>query len=207
MNKLGGIWLEPHYHILGFEDHAGFSELWLGPKYTFYRCEDTGTVAAAGLTFQIPAGSGRVYQDTGSLTLNPYASVAQTFGRSSYGSFNFMNTTGLAVATDDKRTDYFYSSFHLDYNVLGMNKIYPLIEANWTHITEAGSALPLGFEGRDLINFGSTAVSGRDYLSLALGARYKFNECVQTGLAVGTPIVAPRDLYGYRVVFDMIFRY
>lgn len=207
MNKLGGVWSEPHNHVDGFDSHDGFSEVWLGPKYTFYRCEQTGTVAAAGLTFQIPAGSGRVYQDTGTLTLNPYLSFAQTFGRSSYGSFNFMNTSGLAIATDDKRSDYMYSSFHLDYNVLNANRFYPLIEMNWTHYTEGGNILPIGFEGRDLFNYGSTAVSGRDYLSVALGFRYKFNECIQAGFAIGTPIIAPRDIYGYRITTDLIFRY
>jgi hypothetical protein len=207
MNKFGGIWQEPHFPFDGFAPHAGFSEIWLGPKYTFLRCESTGTVAAAGLTFQIPAGSGRVFQDTGVLTLNPYVSIAQTFGRSSYGSFNFMNTSALAFATDDKRSDYFYSSFHLDYNVLNRNKYYPLIEMNWTHYNEAGSANAFGFEGRDLFNFGSTAVSGRNYLTMALGARYKYNECIQFGLAVGTPIINPRDLYGFRITTDLIFRY
>lgn len=207
MNKFGGIWSENHNAFDGFAPHAGFAEVWLGPKFTFYRCEQTGTVAAAGLTFQIPAGPGRVFQDTGTLTLNPYLSFAQNFGRSSYGSFNFMHTSGLAIATDNKRTDYGYADFHLDYNVLNANKIYPLIELDWTHINQAGSARALGFEGRDLFNYGSTAVSGRDYLVVATGARYKFNECIQVGAAVSTPITAPRDIYGYRINGDLIFRY
>ena len=39
---------------LGILDKAGgWSELWLGPKYTFIRNDNSGTLAAAGLQFQI----------------------------------------------------------------------------------------------------------------------------------------------------------
>jgi hypothetical protein len=191
MNKFGGIWQEPHNHILGFDDHAGFSEVWLGPKYTFYRCDETRTVAAAGLTFQIPAGSGNTFQNVGSLSLVPYVSAAQNFLRSSYGSFNVMDTFGYAFATDNRRSEYIYNSLHLDYNVLNANKIYPLVELSYLNYTQAGSANPFGFEGRDLFNFGSTGVSGRNSLTLSTGARYKFNECIQLGATIGAPLVAP----------------
>lgn len=207
MNKFGGIWQEPHNHILGFNDHAGFSEVWIGPKYTFYRCDETRTVAAAGLTFQIPAGSNNTFQNTGTLGLTPYVTAAQNFLRSSYGSFNVMDTFGYNFATDNKRTEYIYNSLHLDYNVLNANKIYPLIEMSYLNDTRAGAANAFGFEGRDLYNFGSTGVSGRNSLTISTGARYKFNECVQTGFTIGTPLVAPRDLYGYRLTWDFIFRY
>lgn len=208
MTKLGYVWMEPHDHSLpDFQDATGFAELWLGPKYTFYRCEQTGTVAAAGLNFQIPIGSSRVIQDTGDLTLEPYISFAQNFGRSQYGSFNFMNTTGYAVDIGDKRSDYIFSSFHLDYDVARLHKIYPLVELNYFYFTDSGSQRPFNFEGRDLFNFGSEAVQTQSNLTLALGARYKFCEAIQAGLVGEFPLTGQHDLLDFRLTADLIFRY
>ncbi len=134
-------------------------------------------------------------------------SFGQNFLKSSFGSFNFLSTIGYSVATDSKRSDYFYSSYHFDYDVANLHKIYPLIEFNYYHYTDAGKDRPLGFEGLDLINFGSTGVSGRDYLSMAVGARYKFSERFQTGLAFEFPLTDPHDLLDYRLNLDVIFRW
>jgi len=207
INKLGGVAIQPNDNTLGFEDTTGFAEINLGPKYTFLRNEQTGTLAAGGLTFAIPTGSSKVFQDTGSLSLIPYLSFGQNFLRSSYGSFNFLSTTGYSFSVDDDRSDFFYASLHLDYNIADANKIYPLIELNWTHYTKSGDVRNFGFEGRDLFNFGSRDVSGNDNLTLALGARYKFSECVQVGTGFEFPLVGRRDLLDFRWTADLIIRY
>src|SRR5207247_1078458 len=158
--------------------------------------------------FDIPAGSGRVLQNTGHLSLVPYFSVAQNFGRSTYGSFNFMNTTGYSFRTDNTRTESLYSSFHLDYEI--GKRFYPLIELNWRHYTRNGGARSLYFEGNDLANFGSRSVSGHDELNLAVGARYRFNTFVEAGLAAEFNVLRNSDgrhLDAFRLTADMIFRY
>lgn len=207
INKLGVTWQDPQNGMDLLDKTGGWSELWLGPKYTFYRNDTSGTVAAAGLTFQIPEGSNRVEQNTGTLSLTPYASVAQNFGRSSYGSFNFMNTTGYSASVNSQRTDYFYSSFHLDFDLANAHKIYPLIELNWFQYTQAGKATDFGFEGRDLFNFGSQGVSGIGTLTIAPGVRYKFNENMQAGIGFEFPLTAPKDLIEFRMTIDFILRY
>lgn len=207
MNKLGGTWMNPNNHVAGFENASGFDELWMGPKYTFLRNEASRTVAAGGLTFQIPIGNAKVFQDVGVLTLNPYLSVAQAFGRSEYGSFDFMNTSGFALATDNKRSNYGYSSFHLDYNIVNANKFYPMVELCWFNYYKAGTQNNFQFEGRDLFNFGSQGVSGRNYLIASLGGRWNIRPWAQWGTAFGTPIMSPRDIYAFRITTDMIFRY
>ncbi len=205
MNKFGLTWMEPHVGTPDFQTHDGFSEILIGPKYTFLRSESTGTVGAVGLTFDLPVGDRHVFQDTGSLSMIPYVSLAQSFGKSRFGSFNAMGTLGYNFSVDSKRSENVFGSLHLDYEIA--RKIYPLVELNWFHYTSNGRTEPINFEGRDLFNFGSTAVSGHDELSLAVGARYKFNECIQTGLAVEMPLTSRRDLMDYRVTFDVIFRY
>ena len=208
INKLGWTWVDPQGGVPGLESGNGFSELHLGPKFTFLRNEDCGTIGAFGLNFEIATGSSRVFQDTGNLSLSPYFSFAQNFWRTGFGSFNFMNTTGYSLSVDSRRSDFLYSSFHLDYNVLNQNKFYPLVEINWTRYTMNGSARPFDFEGTNLFNFGSMGVAGHDDLTMALGFRYKFNECVQFGIAGEFSLIGgSRHMEGYRIGADMIFRY
>jgi hypothetical protein len=207
LSELGFIWLEPHNHVNGFAPHVGFSEIHLGPQYTFIRSEDTGTLLAGGLQFAIPAGSGKVFQDTGSLSLIPYFTFGQNFWRTSYGSLNFLTTFAYSAGFDSKRSDYLFNSYHLDYDLFNAHKIYPLIELNWYHYTESGNNRPIMFEGQDLVNFGAHGVSGSDNLSLAFGARYKFTEWAQTGIAAEFPISSPHQFMDFRLTIDFILRY
>ena len=209
VNKFGGTWMEVHDPVNpAFGSHDGFSELWLGPKITFLRNDSTCTLMAAGLTFQIPTGSDKVFQGTGSLSIDPYFSFAQGFLRSfTYGSFNFMNTTGYAFRTDNERSEYFHTSFHLDFDVGNFHRIYPLVELNWFYYGQNGHPLNLGFEGADLFNFGSNN-AGRSDLNIAVGARYKFTENIQMGAGIQWGLLNPvHSLEGFRVTVDLILRY
>lgn len=208
VNKLGWTWSEPHLGTVvdgsEFAPHVGFSEVWLGPKITFWRGEKA--LAAAGLTFAIPAGSSKVFQNTGSLSLAPYVSYGLNFWPSSYGSFNFLTTAAYSIGFDDRRTDYFVGSFHLDYGIL--NRFYPLVELNWYQYTMTGGTRTLSFEGADLFNFGSKDVSGNGELSVAIGARIKLSDHIQTGFTTEWGLInKDRSLNEFRVTADMIFRY
>jgi len=209
MNKLGWVALQPNGNDLAgeFGDHTGFAEIDLGPQYTFYRDERTGTLGALGLTFQIPTGSSKVFQDTGSLSLVPYITMGQSFCHSQYGSFNALGHFGYAFATDNKRSQYLNTSLHLDYDVLNLHRIYPLIELNWFCYTQSGNVRSLGFEGEDLVNFGSTHVSAHNFADLAIGARFKCSEAWQFGVATEWPITGTKDITDFRLTLDMIFRY
>ncbi len=208
LNKLGGIAFQPDDTTF-LNDETSFSEVWVGPKFTFYRDDCHNTVAAAGITFQIPVGNDRLFQDTGDLSIAPYLSFAKSFGRipNGFGSFNFMSTTGFAVGTDDLRSDYFYSNFHIDFDVAGQHRFYPMVELNWTRYLSDGGRVPFNFEGGDLINFGATNVSGRNLVTLATGARYKFSEYVQVGGAFEFPLTDQKDLLDFRFTLDLILRY
>jgi hypothetical protein len=206
ISKFGFTFLDPP-GTLGGDNEVGFSEVWLGPKFTFLRNPDSGTVMAAGLTFQIPLGSGSVYQDTGDLSIAPYFSFGQTFGKTAWGTFNFMNTTGYAFRTDNTRTPYLYSTFHLSFDVADQHRIFPLVELNFVHYTRNGDERYLSFEGKDLINFGSRGIAGKSDLSLALGARYKFSEQFQIGGAFEVSLLSHDDLCDWRFTLDFIFRF
>ena len=208
IHKLGWVSNDPGNPIPGFSSDSGFAELHFGPKFTFWRNDQSGTLMAAGLNFQVPAGSSKVFQDTGNLSVVPYLSFGQNlrFLPQGWGSFNFMSTLGYAFGTDDRRTDYFFSTYHLDYDLGGLRKIYPMIELTWVNYTGSGNARNLNFEGRDLFNFGSTGASGNT-VTMAAGLRYKFNESIQVGGAAEFPIAGQRDLFDFRLTMDLIFRF
>lgn len=203
LNKLGGVSLNPDNELGGF-DGSSFAEIWLGPKFTIIRNDKTNTLLATGVTFQIPAGSSSVAQDTGDLSIAPYLSFGQSF--CVWGSdLNFINTTGYSFAVGGERAEYFYSNFHVDYN--WFRRIYATLELNWLHYTKNGTRNAQDFEGGSLINFGANDIEGNDLLTLAPGVRYKFSECVQMGAAVEFPLVGRKDLNNFSFTLDFIWRY
>jgi hypothetical protein len=207
INKLGFIWDDPRDGGRPFSSSTGFAEMNFGPKYTFWRNEETHALGAMGMTVQLPTGANKDFQNTGRASLVPYLTFAQNYDLFELGSLNLMTTTGYSFAVDNRRTDYYYTGLHLDLDIGNRHKIYPLVELNWFSYTSAGSARNLGFEGRDLINFGSTGVSGISSLTIATGARYKFTENLQTGLAVEFPLTATQDLISFRLTWDVILQY
>ncbi len=209
VNKIGWVWSEPHERVPpGFEPHTGFAEVWLGPKFTFLRSENTKTLLAGGLTFQIPAGPAKVYQDTGTLSLAPYLSFAQNFWSTSYGSLDFMTTAGYSASMNRARSDHFFASFHLDYDIGNWHRFYPMLELNWFQYTVNGTSRPIAFEGADLFNYGATGIAGNADLSVAVGGRVKITDNIFAGLATEWGLVnLPRSLNEFRLTVDMIFRY
>jgi hypothetical protein len=188
----------------------GFRAIHMGPKFTFIRNSTSNTVAAIGLNFELGTGSARVMQDTGTLSLAPYFSIAQNFGRNTYGSFNFINTDGYVFRTDSERSESFFASFHLDFDVGDAHRIYPLVELNYRYYTRNGNARDFNFEGNDLGNFGSRNVSGLSELTLAVGSRFVYSTNVQFGIAAEFNVLSNssgRHLDQFRLTTDVIFRY
>jgi hypothetical protein len=203
-HKLGGISVQPASPLLPSD--FSFAELWLGPKWTFWRDEHTGTVAATGLIFQIPTGSFEAAQDTGTLSLAPYVSVGQNFFKTRAGSFNGILNTGYSFSVNNQRSDYYWLSAHLDYDIGNRHRFYPVAELNWfLHTTDGQSRFYKG-EGRDLINFGSLGKNS-NLLTGALGGRVKLTRSTELGGAFELPLAGNRDFFDYRFTVDFIWRY
>jgi hypothetical protein len=208
MSELGAIWQEPNNPTPYFQREGGLAELRIGPKFTFLRDECSRTLGAFGVTFDIPLGSSRVEQNNGSLSVAPYFTFAHSFAGSSYGNFNAQGTIGYNFSVNQERSEFLFMNLHLDYDIAGAHKIYPLIELNFLHYGRGGNNTNVnGFEGGDLFNFGAQAVSSSNDLTMALGARYKFCECAQVGFALEFPLAGAKDLDGFRITTDFILRY
>lgn len=188
------------------EDSFGFAEIHLGPKFVVYRDTETKTLITLGGTFQIPTGSSKAFQDTGKLSIVPYVSAARRLWDTRIGTFNGLASSGYSFSTDGARSDYFYLSGHLDLDVANNGRFFPLIEMNWIQYTKNGNSTNLGVEGRDLANFGSQR-AGTGMVTIAAGARFKINSNWEVGGAFELPLVGSRDIFQYRMMFDLIWRY
>lgn len=206
VHKFGGQGINPSSNININSDSFGLSELWLGPKYTFIRDTESGSLLAGGAQFQVPIGSSSVFQNTGNLSIVPYVTYGQNFLRSRNGSFHGLVGTGYSFSTNDQRSDYYYLSAHLDYDVGNLHRFYPLAELNWFYYTTDGTSYPWRMEGRDLINFGSMG-KGSSLLTGALGGRVKLTKTIELGGAFEIPFAGNRDLFSNRWTFDLIWRY
>jgi hypothetical protein len=211
IHKLGGIGFDGNLNAAGIseaESSSSFSEFWISPKWTFYRNEKSGTVAAAGVQIETATGSS-LYQGTGGLGIAPYASVGQNFWRTSYGSMNTMGVFAYSLAAGGDRSSFFNFGAHLDYDVANWHKFYPFIDLNWFSITGGGSSLPdVKVQGADLINFGSGPSNGMNQVNIAPGMRYKFSEPMQVGVAFEFPLTSvDNSIENFRLNLDFIYRY
>jgi len=200
LHRLGFAKVDPGDGALGgFSGGTGLTDLQIGTKYTFYRDDRSNTLAAAGVSFEIPVGSDSVLAGTGA-GMTPYLSFGQGLG-----DFHFLASAGYRLGFTDATSDFVFTSLHLDYGFF--KRIYPLVELNWYHYTANGTARPVNFEGTDLFNLGATDVAGRNYLTVALGLRLRITEGLQTGIAYETALVGTNGQERYRIIFDLIFRY
>ncbi len=210
VHKLGFLAIEPDgAGPFVADDAVGFSEVWLGPKYVLYRDPQRQTVAAIGANFELGVGDGDVGQGTGSGGVTPYLSVGQAIclGRG-VGDLHVLAGAGYRFAFDSDRSESGFLSLHVDYDLLGLRLVYPLVELNWYHYANNGAARVASFEGQDLFNLGSTNVSGNDVLTLALGLRLRLlHEWIHAGFAYEFPISNREDLLDYRITLDVSFRF
>ena len=205
LSKLGAASLDPKA-ATPFATGTGLSELWVGPKYLLVRDEEHGTLLAAGATVQIPVGSGRAFQDTGSLSVAPYLSLAHPFLKSSWGVFNGTANGGYSFSVNRSRSDGFYVNGHLDFDVGNKHRFYPLAELSYTQTTTEGRERPvIQGEGRDLFNAGGRGKGG--LLTGAVGGRVKLTKSLDLGAAFEVPLAGGKDFFGYRVTADLVWRY
>jgi hypothetical protein len=205
VKKLGAVGVNPG-GASPLDGGTGFAELWVGPKYVVIRDDESGSLLAAGATSQISIGSADAFQDTGSLSIAPYASYARPFLKTSLGTFVGIANGGYSFSVNADRSDYLFLNAHLSFNVGNADRFYPLAELSYTQVTTTGRARPfVAGEGRDLINFGGAGKGG--LLTGALGGRVKLGTSWELGAAFELPLAGQKDFFGYRFTVDLIWRY
>jgi hypothetical protein len=113
---------------------------------------------------------------------------------------------GYSFSVNKERSDYFWVSGHLDYDIGNAHRFYPLAELNWFQYTTDGKSWPVTGEGRDLINFGGLA-KGSNLLTGTLGGRVKLSRHTEVGAGYEFPLLGNRDFFKGRITIDFIWRY
>lgn len=191
-----------------FQGGRGLSELWIGPKVVVYRDPDTKSLISLGTQFQVPFGNEAPLQDTGRLSVVPYVSAAQKLLGTEIGTLNGMASAGYSFSINRDRSDFFYASAHLDFDIANGHRFYPVAEVNWFSYTTDGQQRPgVTTEGRDFANVGA-ASKGANLVTWALGLKWKsLNGRWEIGGGYEGRMFGQRGMFDGRVMLDVIWRF
>lgn len=182
----------------------GWADVAAGLKYTVFRNPQRKFLLSAGAIYEIDMGRHEVFQGRGDGEFNFFVSGAKQFGCRTH----WISGAGFRIPTNHTdRSQMWYWSNHFDYQFTNM--LYGLVQFNWFHWLRSGDGDlgTNGFEGLDLINLGSTGVSGNDIVTCALGGKLKPYRNVEAGLGWEFPITERRDILEDRFYADLILRY
>ncbi len=216
-DRLGIIATKDGYFRMDFDgvlnDDDGFANVALGLKYALVSNPEENRIVTVGVTYEPPSGnlitSGIRMQGTADGFLNMFASAAETWGK-----FGLEGNVGLNLAIDpDRNSSMIHLAVHADYEV--MPGLFPLAEINMYSIVDDGNRTGVGFEGLDIVNFGSgptgapgtSAAGGGTVATMAFGGRYEIMDHLTIGSAYEFPISDRVDLFGWRLTTDLVIYY
>ena len=194
---------------------SGLADVAAGLKYVFWRNDAETRLASVRGVYEIPLGDDDVWHGEGNGTLNPGISILCT-----EKAVQMATTAGGIFGVNSEKSDLLYASAHASMEVV--ENLFPLIELNYFRTISNGDggtwfgaqvdgAVPsvVQFEGSDLVNFGaSNAKDNADFVTLALGARYRLSDMVDLGAAFEIPLTEEQDsILENRITVDAIFRF
>ena len=182
----------------------GWASITAGLKYNFLRDVQSGTLASAGVTYEIPIGSDSALQDNGDGEFHLFVTGGQ---RLLCGKAHLMSAFGWRVPADGYlQSESIHWSNHLDVKLT--DKLYLLTEVAWWHwVDSAEGGAALGVAGQDLFNLSTSDVTGNDLVSQNVGVKYKPNRKTEIGLAYEFPLTEFKDVLEGRLQTELILRY
>ena len=180
----------------------GYLDIGAGLKYAFILDPDDEFVLSGKVLFEFSNGSRDVFQGNGDGNVAP----SLTFLKGA-GNFQFMGTVGgiIPFQHNDEST-LLYTSWHASYNIA--DEFFPLVELNYFRVIRNGHRNPITrWEGGDVINLGSNdGTSHRNFVTIAVGARYRVFDRLDFGFAYETPLTTHNNgLMQNRYTFDFVF--
>jgi hypothetical protein len=181
----------------------GWADISAGLKVNVYKDACSQTLLSVGGTFEAPFGTPKARQGNGDGEFHMFTSGGTTI----LEDYHLLSGLGLRLPVDQNaESTSMYWSNHIDRKI-GDSKFYLLGECNWYHWLSNGGALPVNFEGIDLVNLGSTGVDGNDLVTAAFGVKYKPSGNMEIGVAWEAPVSDRRDIMDDRLTVDWILRY
>ena len=198
--KDGWIDFNPKSNPVTGGDQEGFADVAAGLKYALYEGEKV--LVTPGLVFETTVGDSDVFQGNGDGVFRPFVSAAWE----PEPEINVLGSLGATLpvhgAQETQSIDY---HLHVDYEV---NEWFsPLVEVHGIYYSKNARALPIAFEGGDLINLGAAGVAGQTVVTGAVGARFMWSEQMSMGVAYGVPLTSRNDLYKDRVTIDFTWKF
>jgi len=181
--------------------------------------ENASAILTPSLRYEVPVGQRKVFQGHDDGILIPAATAAVAFG-SWHG---ILGLGGQVPIDKDENSSYLFYNVHLDHAFpvdLGcLEFVVPFLEVNGLHYTASGdggrrvkttlgklriedatAALGLTpFEGLDVVNLGSSRVSGNNIVTMAWGLRLPMTGGLSLGTSYERPITERKDLFKQRV--------
>lgn len=212
--RLGFIATKDGYADLNFDavlpNTDGYLNISAGLKYALISDHEKQTFVSVGLEYEPPTGN----ISTGGIDLQGNGDQSDggdgfidlfVTGVKTYGLFGVQGSTGTTLALDgDNDSSFWHWSGGINYELF--ENFFPMIEINGITTISDGTRTGISsFEGNDVVNFGST--SSGTVVTLAGGARYKFNNHVQIGAGYEHSVSARRDLVDWRTNLDLVISY
>lgn len=189
----------------------GWADLAAGLKYVFLRQE--GLIASAKAVLELPTGDDEVWQGNGDGAVDPAVAFVKQSGK-----WQVNGTLGGVIGLDSDRSTLMYDSWHV--SVEALPNFFPLVELNHMLVLDEGNGearfdnqadggVPAiaRFEAGDLANFGAAnAKDNENFVSLALGARYKTCSAASIGAAYEFPLTDDEaSLMESRITVDIVW--
>lgn len=197
-------------------DADGFANLAGGLKWNFYKNEETGLAAAFTGVVEFPVGDEEIFQGEGD-----GAAILSVSAMKIGEKYQVAGVLGAKLPFDnDAESIVGYASGHVSYKVTSW--FQPLVEVNWFNVIDegdggsrfgdqVGGAVPavVNFEGGDLFNLGAANASeNRNFVSLAVGARFPITENLAFGAAYELPLTSDdASLMQDRITVDVVYTF
>lgn len=195
--KDGDIDFEPH----AGKDQTGDADIAGGIKYALLDDIQAGTLVTAGLVYEGHGGDTDVLQGGDNGAWRPFLSGAQDGD-----DYDVLWNVGYFRPVDhDEQADFI--DWHLHCSWETGTPWRPLVEVNGIHYTRNANGLPLDVEGLDYTNVGAQDVKGADWITGAVGMRYRLTKHVDLGLAYERPLTSRDDIFEDRVQADAVIRF
>lgn len=180
---------------------SGWADISLGLKYALIDDKANECILTPGIELELPTGNRDVFQGNGQGEWDISLSAAK-----GWGNFTLMGNVGARVPNNMTRdTAQLHYSAQLAHRT--HKRFLPFVAANAFTVLNAGNQLPLGVEGFDLINFGSSAAAGATQATLAGGFRSKLVVRVEFGFAYERSVTNPRGVFDDRFTVDFVLRF
>lgn len=183
------------------ESETGWADIAAGFKTMVYEDRENGVIVTPGFIVETDVGNGEVFQGNGDGLLRPFVSAAWDDNE-----LNLIGSLGYNHPLDsDAESSSLDYHAHVSYEIT--RDWLAVFEFNGITYTSDGDALPVNFEGGDLINLGAGDVSGNSVFSGAIGAAYRIGSRAQLGLTYEQPIGGREDLLDDRIWVALLVRF